>query len=79
VSRISATGLASLTQAQLNAWAIQAQAHSQGGQLPNYIPLLAQANSTGLAIQTRSIEGQITLGHSLILLECSIRPPKTSI
>ena len=59
VSRISATGLAAITQAQLDAWAIQAQTHSQGGQLPNYIPLLAQANSTGLAIQTRSIEGQI--------------------
>lgn len=59
MSRISAQGLAALTQAQLNAWVIQAQAHSQGGQLPNYIPLLAQANSTGLAIQTRSIDGQI--------------------
>ncbi|AFZ21967.1 glutaminase A [Allocoleopsis franciscana] len=59
VSRISAKGLAALTQAQLNDWAIQAQTHSQEGQLPNYIPLLAQANPTGLAIQTRSIEGQI--------------------
>ena len=67
MSRISATGLASLTQAQLNAWAIQAQAHSQGGQLPNYIPLLAQANSTGLAIQTRSIEGQIVSAGDVTL------------
>jgi glutaminase len=67
VSRISATGLATLTQAQLNAWAIQAQAHSQGGQLPNYIPLLAQANSTGLAIQTRSIEGQIVSAGDVTL------------
>lgn len=67
VSRISATGLAALTQAQLDAWAIQAQTHSQGGRLPNYIPLLAQANSTGLAIQTRSIEGQIVSAGDVTL------------
>jgi glutaminase len=67
VSRISATGLAALTQVQLDAWAIQAQTHSQGGQLPDYIPLLAQANSSGLAIQTRSIEGQIVSAGDVTL------------
>lgn len=67
MSSISATGLASLTQAQLDAWVIQAQAHSQGGQLPNYIPLLAQANSTRLAIQTRSIEGKIVSAGDVTL------------
>lgn len=48
-----------LTQAQLNAWAVQAQAHTQQGQLPNYIPLLAQADSTWFAVQVRSTDGQI--------------------
>jgi glutaminase len=67
VSRISATGLAALTQVQLDAWAIQAQTHSQRGQLPDYIPLLAQANSSGLAIQTRSIEGQIVSAGDVTL------------
>ncbi|HEY9834024.1 MAG TPA: glutaminase A [Stenomitos sp.] len=67
LSRISATGLATLTQAQLNAWAIQAQAQSQAGQLPNYIPLLAQANATGFAIQTRSIEGQMVSAGDVTL------------
>ena len=67
MSRISATGLAALTQVQLDAWAIQAQTHSQGGQLPDYIPLLAQANSSGLAIQTRSIEGQIVSAGDVTL------------
>lgn len=67
MSRISAIGLAALTQVQLDAWAIQAQTHSQGGQLPDYIPLLAQANSTRLAIQTRSIEGQIVSAGDVTL------------
>jgi glutaminase len=52
-------GLTALTQTQLNAWAVQALTHSQGGQLPGYIPLLAQANPTGFAVQIRSIEAQI--------------------
>ncbi len=52
-------GLPALTQAQLNAWAIQAQTHTRQGQLPDYIPLLAQAHSNWLAVQVRSIEGQI--------------------
>lgn len=67
MSKISATGLAALTQAQLDAWVIQAQTHSQGGRLPDYIPFLAQANSTKLAIQTRSIEGQIVSAGDVTL------------
>lgn len=67
LSQISVTGLATLTQAQLNAWAIQSQAQSQAGQLPNYIPLLAQANSTRFAIQTRSIEGQMVSAGDVTL------------
>lgn len=56
---VPSKGLATLTQAQLNAWAVQAQTQTQGGQLPNYIPLLAQANSTWFAVQVRGIEGQV--------------------
>ena len=67
LSRISTTGLATLTQAQLNDWAITAQAHSQAGQLPHYIPLLAQANPTRFAIQTRSIEGQMVSAGDVTL------------
>lgn len=52
-------GLAALTQAQLDGWAVQARAHIQGGQLPNYVPLLAQANRTWFAVQIQGIDGQI--------------------
>ena len=53
------TGLATLTQAQLNAWAIEAQTQTQGGQLPNYIPMLARANSTWFAVQVHRRDGQV--------------------
>ncbi|HEY9636656.1 MAG TPA: glutaminase A [Coleofasciculaceae cyanobacterium] len=55
----SSAGLTALTQVQLNAWAVQAQTHTEGGQLPDYIPQLAQANSTWFALQIQDIEGQI--------------------
>ncbi len=48
-----------MTQAQLNAWVVQAQTHSQGGQLPNYIPMLAQANPSWFALQIQTVDGQI--------------------
>lgn len=51
--------LASLTQAQLDAWTVQAQTQIQGGYLPDYIPLLAEANRTWFAVQIRSIDDQI--------------------
>lgn len=49
-------GLAALTQAQIDAW-VQAQAHIQGGRLPDYIPLLAQANRSWFAVQSQGING----------------------
>ncbi len=52
-------GLAALTQAQLDAWAIQAETHTQVGQLPDYIPLLAHANPFRFAVQIKSINGSI--------------------
>lgn len=57
--KLPSAGLAALTQAQLNAWSDQAQTHTQGGQLPDYIPLLAQANSTWFAVQIQGVDGQI--------------------
>ncbi|HEY9666090.1 MAG TPA: glutaminase A [Coleofasciculaceae cyanobacterium] len=55
----SRKGLATLTQAQLDAWTIEAKTQTQGGQLPNYIPLLAQTNSSWFAVQIRGLEGQV--------------------
>lgn len=52
-------GLNTLTQAGLNAWVVQARTHSQGGQLPNYIPMLAQANPSWFALQIQTVDGQI--------------------
>lgn len=56
---VTSTGLAALTQAQLETWAVQAQAQTQVGQLPNYIPLLAQANPTWFAVQVQRLDGPI--------------------
>lgn len=55
---VPSRGLAALTQAQLNRWVIQAQAYTQAGQLPDYIPLLAQANSNWFAVQVERIKNQ---------------------
>ena len=52
-------GLAALTQSQLDAWAIQAKTHTQGGRLPDYIPLLAEATPNWFAVQVQSIDGCI--------------------
>jgi glutaminase len=57
--KVPTAGLAALTPTQLKAWATQAGTHIQGGQLPDYIPLLAQANSTGFGVQIQDINGQI--------------------
>ncbi len=59
--------LAALTQAQLDAWAAQAQTHTQEGQLPDYIPLLAQANPTWFAVQIQCIDGQIHAAGNVTL------------
>ncbi|WP_349262890.1 glutaminase A [Allocoleopsis sp.] len=67
VSTIPSTGLTTLTQAQLNAWAVQAKAQTQGSQLPDYIPLLAQANSTWFAVEIRGINGQMLSAGDITL------------
>ncbi len=68
----SSIGLANLTQAQLNALVIQAQTHIQGGQLPDYIPMLAQANPNWFAVQIQTVDdriltaGDVTLSFGLM-------------
>lgn len=56
---VSDSPLAAFTQTQLDAIAQKAQAQALEGQLPDYIPLLAQANPTGLAVQLQFRDGQI--------------------
>lgn len=43
--------LSNLTQAQLESLAVQARSYSQGGRLPDYIPLLAQVNPEWFAVK----------------------------
>lgn len=57
-------GLNALTQRDLSAWVAQAKGWTQWGRLPDYIPLLAQADSGILAVSI-----QIVTGRSLSLGE----------
>ena len=67
-SLVPSTSLAALTQSQLDAWAVEAQTHIQGGQLPSYIPLLAQANPTWFAVQIQGIDDQLYSAGNVTLL-----------
>ncbi|TAG54396.1 MAG: glutaminase A, partial [Oscillatoriales cyanobacterium] len=51
--------LSSLQPEQLAAWATEAINRSKSGQVPAYVPLLAQADRQGFAVQIRAIDGQI--------------------
>lgn len=62
---VSAPGLAALTQAQLDAW-VEAH-HTPDGQLPDYIPLLAQANRSWFAMQIQGLNGQTHLAGDVTL------------
>ena len=50
--------LRALTQAQLITWVGQARPHAASGQLPEYIPLLAKANSQWLGVSVQREDGQ---------------------
>ncbi|MEG4916040.1 MULTISPECIES: glutaminase A [unclassified Microcoleus] len=56
---ISTSQLSSLQPEQLAAWAKEAINRSKSGQIPAYIPLLAQADRQGFAVQIRAIDAQI--------------------
>jgi glutaminase len=53
------TKLSSLQPEQLEAWVTEAINRSHAGQIPKYLPLLAQADRQELAVQIRAIDGQI--------------------
>ena len=51
--------LSELTQEQLDSLAIQAKSYTQGGRLPDYIPLLAKVNPEWFAVQINCTSGNI--------------------
>ncbi|MEG4971038.1 glutaminase A [Microcoleus sp. B6-A1] len=57
--KISTSKLSCLQPEQLEAWAKEAINRSKSGQIPAYIPLLAQADRQGFAVQIRAIDAQI--------------------
>jgi glutaminase len=65
--RVPSSPLPTLTQAQLDAWAQKAQTQSQHGQLPDYIPRLAEANPNWFAAQIQGMDGQILTSGDMTL------------
>jgi len=61
----SSLGLSALTQDQLNTLIAQAKVKCKGGQLPTYIPLLAQANPNWVAVQVQRIQGERVAGGDI--------------
>ncbi|MEG4023405.1 glutaminase A [Microcoleus sp. S13C4] len=57
--KISTSKLSCLQPEQLQVWAKEAINRSKFGQIPTYIPLLAQADRQRFAVQIRAIDGQI--------------------
>ncbi|MEG4088030.1 glutaminase A [Microcoleus sp. Pol12B4] len=57
--QISTSKLSCLQPEQLAAWAKEAINRSKSGQIPAYIPLLAQADRQGFAVQIRESDGKI--------------------
>lgn len=51
--------LSNLTQAHLEFLAVQARSYSQGGRLPDYIPLLAQVNPEWFAVEINCTNGEV--------------------
>ncbi|MEP6517617.1 glutaminase A [Microcoleus vaginatus] len=63
--QISTSKLSSLQPEQLAAWAKEAINRSKSGQIPAYIPLLAQADRQRFAVQIRATDGQIVSWGSI--------------
>lgn len=57
--QISTSKLSCLQPEQLEAWAQEAINRSKSGQIPAYIPLLAQADRQRFVVQIQAIDGQI--------------------
>jgi len=47
---------------------VEARIHASSGRLPDYIPLLAQANPTWFAVQIQGTDGQIHASGDMDLL-----------
>ena len=75
--QISTSKLSSLPPEQLAAWAKEAINRSKSGQIPAYIPLLAQPDRQGFAVQIRAIDGQIlswgSIAHTFPLMS-AVKP-----
>jgi glutaminase len=74
---VGLTGLSSLTQTHLNDWVAQARLQAQTGRLPDYIPLLAEANPSWVALQIQSLDGTLSTagdGHCRFALMSVIKP-----
>ena len=56
--KVPPTQLAALTQFQLESWVVQAAVYAQTGHLPDYIPLLAQADAQLLAVCIQRVDGE---------------------
>jgi glutaminase len=54
-----ASGLHTLTQAQLVAWVDQAKQQTGRGRLPSYIPLLSEAEANALAVEIHTLTGPV--------------------
>ncbi|MEG4308470.1 glutaminase A [Microcoleus sp. AT8-B1] len=63
--KISTSQLSSLEPEQLAVWAKEAINRSKSGQIPAYIPLIAQADRQGFAVQIRAIDAQIVSWGSI--------------
>ncbi|MEG4858317.1 glutaminase A [Microcoleus sp. K1-B6] len=63
--KIFTSQLSSLEAEQLAVWAKEALNRSKSGQIPAYIPLLAQADKQGFAVQIRAIDAQIVSWGSI--------------
>jgi glutaminase len=74
---VGLTGLSSLTQTHLNDWVAQARLQAQTGRLPDYIPLLAEANPSWVALQVQRLDGTFCMagdGHCRFALMSVIKP-----
>jgi glutaminase len=70
-------GLAALTELQLNTWIAEARLQTWMGRLPDYIPLLAEAEPKWIAAQVQQVEGRVCAAgeiHQPFVLMSVIKP-----
>ncbi|MGQ4648901.1 glutaminase A [Lyngbya aestuarii] len=72
--KLPSARLISLSQEQLNVLVVQAKTQTEGGQIPNYIPLLGKVNPSWLAVQVQSNDGQVMAAG-----DCTVLFPLMSV